>query len=133
MTKGTIAYWTSTVLLCLIYGAGAVMYILQRPLVEEGFAHFGYPGYLVDVLIAVKILAPLVILSRISVKLSDLAYAGMLFHLLLAVSAHVNAGDGGFGPALVALALLVTSFLTQNLARAHHSPNVPNFRAQKLA
>jgi hypothetical protein len=133
MTKGTIAYWTSTVLLCLIYGAGAVMYILQRPLVEEGFAHFGYPGYLVDVLIAVKILAPLVILSRISVKLSDLAYAGMLFHLLLAVSAHVNAGDGGFGPALVALALLVTSFLTQNLARTHHSPNVPIFRAQKLA
>lgn len=133
MTKGTIAYWASTVLLCLIYGAGAVMYILQRSLVEEGFAHFGYPSYLVVVLIVVKILAPLAILSRASVKLSDLAYAGMLFHLLLAVSAHLNAGDGGFVPAFVALALLVTSFLTQNMARKRRSPNVPNFHAPTLA
>ena len=133
MTKGKIAYWTSTGLLCLIYGAGAVMYTLQRPLVEEGFAHFGYPSYLVVVLIVVKILAPLAILSRASVTLSDLAYAGMLFHLLLAVSAHLNAGDSGFLPALIALALLTTSFLTQNLARKRRSPNVPNFHAQTLA
>lgn len=125
MTKGKIAYWTTTVLLCAIYGMSAIMYTLQRPLVEEGFAIFGYPGYLVTVLIVVKILAILAILSRVSVRLSDLAYAGMLFHLLLAVTAHVNIGDGGFTPGLVALALLATSFLTQNLARKRRSPNVP--------
>jgi hypothetical protein len=133
MTKGKVAYWASTVLLCLIYGAGAVMYIIQRPLVEEGFAFFGYPSYLVVVLIVVKILAPLAILSRASVKLSDLAYAGMLFHLLLAISAHLNAGDGGFVPALIALAFLATSFMTQNLARKRRSSNVPSFRAQAPA
>lgn len=133
MIAGKIAYWASTGLLCLIYGAGAIMYTLQRPLVEEGFAFFGYPSYLVAVLIVVKILAPLAIISRVSVQLSDLAYAGMLFHLLLAVSAHLNVGDGGFVPALVALALLATSFLTQNLARKRRSPNVPSFRTQTLA
>lgn len=133
MTKGKIAYWVSTVLLCLIYGAGAVMYIVQRPLVEEGFAYFGYPSYLVVVLIAAKSLAPLAILSRASVKLSDLAYAGMLFHLLLAISAHLNARDGGFVPAVIALALLATSFLTQNLARRRPSPNIPSFRAHAPA
>ena len=125
MTKGKVAYWVSTALLCLIYAMGAITYIAQRPMVEEGFAHFGYPAYLVTVLIVAKIAAPLAILSRISVRLSDLAYAGMLFHLLLAVSAHVTAGDGGFVPALVALVLLATSFLTQNAGRKQASPNVP--------
>ena len=61
------------------------------------------------------------------------AYAGMLFHLLLAISAHLNARDGGFVPALIALALLATSFLTQNLARRRPSPNIPSFRAHAPA
>jgi hypothetical protein len=125
MTKTRIAYWISTALLCLIYLGGAAAYILQRPMVEEGFAHFGYPSYLITVLIVAKIAAPLAILSRVSVSLSDLAYAGMLFHLLLAISAHLNAGDGGFFPALVALILLLISFFTQNGARKVPSPNVP--------
>lgn len=132
MTKGKIAYWASTMLLCLTYGSGALMYLMQRPLVEKGFAFLGYPSYLITVLIVVKILAPLAILSRVSVKLSDLAYAGMLFHLLLAVSAHLSVGDSGFVPALLALALLSASFLTQNLARKHISPNVPAFFVRQL-
>lgn len=125
MTKGKILYWTSTVLLCLIYSAGAVMYLMQHAMVEEGFAYFGYPSYLINVLIVVKIVAPLVILTRFSIWLSDFAYAGMFFHLTLAISAHVNAGDTGFVPALVALALLLASFLSQNSGRAEPSPNVP--------
>lgn len=125
MTKGKIVYWVSTGLLCLIYAAGAAMYIAQRPMVEEGFVHFGYPAYLVTVLIVAKIAAPLAILSRVSVKLSDLAYAGMFFHLLLAISAHLNVADGGQFPALAALALLIVSFMSQNAARKVASPNVP--------
>ena len=125
MTKGKLVYWGSTALLCLIYAGGAMAYATQRPMVEEGFSHFGYPAYLVTVLIVAKIAAPLAILTRVSVQLSDLAYAGMLFHLLLAVSAHLNAGDDGFIPALVALVLMLTSFLTQNAARKVASPNAP--------
>lgn len=133
MNKGKIAYWISTSLLCLMYGLGAVTYIVQRPMVEEGFSHFGYPAYLVTVLIVAKIAAPLALLSRISVRLSDLAYAGMLFHLLLALSAHLNVGDGGFAPSLVGLALLVISFLTQNHGRKAPSPNVPSVLDQQIA
>ncbi|WEJ59605.1 DoxX family protein [Devosia sp. FJ2-5-3] len=127
MNKSKVAYWISTVLLCMIYGSGAIMYILQRPLVEEGFGYFGYPAYLVSVLIVAKIAAPLTILTRFSVQLSDLAYAGMLFHLLLAISAHLSVVDMGFVPALLALALLAVSFLTQNAGRKVASPNVPLF------
>jgi hypothetical protein len=126
MKQVVIVYWISTVLLCLVYAFGALMYIMQRPLVEEGFSHFGYPGYLVTVLIVAKIAAPLAILTRISVRLSDLAYAGMLFHLLLAISAHLSIGDGGFVAAALALGLLAASFLTQNQGRKTPSPNVPS-------
>ncbi len=125
MTKTKIVYWISTGLLCLVYLGGAMAYLTQRPMVEEGFAMFGYPPYLISVLIVAKIAAPLAILSRFSVWLSDLAYAGILFHLLLAISAHLNAADNGFVPALVALALMTASFLTQNAARKTFSPNVP--------
>lgn len=126
MTTGKIIYWLSTVLLSLLYAAGAAAYVFQRPMVEEGFGYFGYPAYLVTVLIVAKIAAPLAILTRVSVQLSDLAYAGMLFHLLLAVSAHLNAGDGGFFAPLIALFLMIVSFLTQNAGRKVASPNVPH-------
>lgn len=77
-------------------------------------------------LISAKIAAPLAILTRVSVRLGDLAYAGMFYRLLLAVSAHLAAGDGGYGPAPAALSLMLTSFFTQNAARKHPSPHVPS-------
>jgi hypothetical protein len=125
MTKGKIVYWISTALLCALYAVGAAMYLAQRPMVEEGFAYFGYPSYLITLLIVAKIVAPMAILSRVSVRLSDLAYAGMFYHLMLAISAHLNAGDGGFVPALLGLVMLVTSFLSQNAGRKVATPNVP--------
>jgi DoxX-like family len=126
MTKMKIAYWISTVLLCAIYAVGAFMYLTQRPMIEEGFAFLGYPTYLITLLIVVKIAAPLTILTRVSVWLSDMAYAGMFYHLTLALSAHLNAGDGGFVPAIAGLVLVVVSFLSQNAGRKIASPNVPS-------
>jgi hypothetical protein len=46
----------------------------------------------------------------------------MFYHLLLAFSAHLNAGDGGFVPALIGLAVLLVSFFTQNAVRTGVSP-----------
>lgn len=123
MTK--LIYWVATLTLCLMYLAAAGLYLTQGETVAQGFIAFGFPAYLVQVLIVAKIAAPLAILGRMSVRLSDLAYAGMVYHLLLALSAHLNAGDGGYLPALLALALVLTSFLTQNAARKPPSPNVP--------
>lgn len=90
---------------------------------RQGFGALGYPAYLVSVLIVVKLLGAAAIASRVSVRISDLAYAGMFFHLLLAISAHLNAGDGGFAPAAVGLIALMASFWTQNDARVKKSPN----------
>lgn len=116
------AYWISTALLCLLYLASITMYLTMGEKVRQLLAALGYPTYLREILIAVKILGVVAILSRRSVALSDLAYAGMFFHLLLAFSAHVHAGDGGFVPAVVGLSALIVSFYTQNAARAKKSP-----------
>jgi hypothetical protein len=126
LTKGKVVYWTSTGLLCLLYAGQVAFYLTQRPMIEEAYAWFGYPAYLINLLIIAKIAAPLAILTRVSVRLSDLAYAGMFYHLLLAISAHLNTGDGGYAPAVLMLALLVASFLSQNAGRKVASPNVPS-------
>lgn len=119
------AYWISTALICVLYLASATIYAMKGDFVREALGGLGYPAYLVPILIAVKVLGVAAILSRVSVALSDLAYAGMFYHLLLAFSAHFNAGDGGFAPAVVGLCLLIVSFFTQNAARAKPSPYVP--------
>jgi hypothetical protein len=56
MTKINIVYWGSTGLLCLLYFAGALMYLTQPEVVSEAFVALGYPTYLISVLIVVKIL-----------------------------------------------------------------------------
>ena len=116
------AYWVSTALLCLLYLASTTFYVVKGDMVRQALGALGYPTYLVPILITVKLLGVAAILSRVSVALSDLAYAGMFYHLLLALSAHINAGDGGFPPAAAGLCVLIVSFLTQNAGRATKSP-----------
>lgn len=118
-------YWISTTLLSLLYLASATLYLVKREWVRQALADLGYPANLMPLLIAVKILAVVAILLRINVSLSDLAYAGMLYHLLLSAFAHINARKpSGALPAAICLVLLVTSFLTQNAARDVQSPYV---------
>ena len=118
-------YWMSTALLCLLYLSSAVMYATRREWVRQALAGLGYPAYLVPVMIAVKALGAAAILSRVSVPLSDLAYAGMFYHLLLSGLAHLGVRKpGGALPAVIGLALLTASFATQNAARETPSPHV---------
>lgn len=85
------AYWISTTLLSLLYLASATLYIVKTNWVRQTLAELNYPaGYLVPLMVVVKVLGPFVILSRFSVPLSDLAYTGLFFHLLLAGSAHLG-------------------------------------------
>lgn len=116
------AYWISTGLLAAIYLAGGAYYISDIAGVQKIIVALGYPAYLVPILAVLKPAGAIVILWRFSVALSDLAYAAMFFHLLLAISAHIHAGDHGFGPALLGLAALIVSFSLQNATRRKKSP-----------
>jgi len=120
-------YWISTALLSLLYFASALMYIAKGDFVRNAQAELGYSAsHLVPLMIVVKILGPVAILWRFNVAISDLAYAGMLYHLLLSASAHLGVHKTkGSIPAAVGIILLATSFVTQNVAREYPSPYAP--------
>lgn len=129
----TYIYWISTALLSLLYLVSAFIYVMKGTWVRQVLAELGYPAYLVSVMIVVKILAPVAILWRPNVRLSDLAYAGIFYHLLLSGLAHLGVRKpAGALPAAIGLALLAASFLTQNAARAIPSPYVQAVTEQKL-
>ena len=118
------AYWISTAALVLIYLSSAALYVVKKDWVRQTLAGLNYPApYLVPLMVTVKLLGPLAILSRVSVPLSDLAYAGFFFHLLLSGSAHLGVRrPGGTLPAVIGLVLLIASCTTQNAARDTASP-----------
>lgn len=119
-------YWISTALLSVLYLASAYMYATKKQWVRKALTELGYSANaLVPFMIIVKVLGPVTILSRVSVPLSDLAYAGIFFHLLLSGLAHIGVRKPvGALPAAIGLALLITSFMTQNDARDLPSPYI---------
>lgn len=121
----TYIYWISTALLSLLYLTSAYLYVTKGDWVRKALADLGYPAYLASVMIVVKVLGPVAILSRFSVALSDLAYAGIFYHLLLSGLAHLGVRKPkGAVPAALGLVLLAASFLTQNATRETPSPYV---------
>ncbi len=115
-------YWIATALVCLGYLGGAALYTFNHAMVADMFPKLGYPVYLTYLLPIVKVLGPVAILSRYSLALSDLAYAGMFFQLPLAFSAHITSGQPGWQPAVIMFVALLVSFFTQNAARKTPSP-----------
>jgi len=123
----TYTYWISTALLSLLYFASAAMYIAKGEFVRKAQADLGYSApTLVPFMIVVKILGPAAILWHFNVALSDLAYAGILYHLILSGLAHLGVGKPkGAIPAALGLIFLIASFATQNAARELQSPYAP--------
>jgi hypothetical protein len=84
----------------------------------------------VPILTTVKLLALAAVLMWLNMALSDLAYAGMLYHLLLSGIAHIGVRKpSAAAPAAVGLVLLVASFMTQNAAREMPSPLAMRIRS----
>ncbi|CAN7142541.1 DoxX family protein [Phenylobacterium sp. LjRoot225] len=129
----TYTYWISTTLLSLLYLSSATLYITKRDFVRQAQAELGYQAaHLVPLMIVVKILGPVAILSRVSLPLSGLAYAGIFYHLILSGLAHLGVRSlKGAVPAAVGLLLLAASFTTQNAARDVPSPYAPAVAAHR--
>lgn len=117
-------YWISTALLSALYLSSAFLYLTKKDFVQKAQADLGYQApHLIPLMIVVKVLGPAAILTRLSVPLSDLAYAGVFYHLILSGMAHLGVRSfKGAVPAVIGLALLATSFATQNEARQAPSP-----------
>lgn len=106
-----ILYWIFTGLLCLIVLGAAGMYLVNHQMVAELFHRLGYPMYLVYPLAIAKILAVIAILTKKSKLLKDWAYAGLCYDFLLAATAHTMSGIPSPILAIVALILLIASYI----------------------
>ncbi len=112
MKKTKIVYWLSTGLLSALLLMSAGMYLFNNAEVSKLFTSFGYPLYIIYPLAAAKIAAVAVILSQKQSTIKEWAYSALFFEFILAFFAHYMVGDGDQMGAVIALVLLIASYIT---------------------
>lgn len=106
-----IIYWVSTGLLCLMMTAQGVMGIVNSEVLAETYTVLGYSSTLVIPLAIAKLLAVVAILSKKVKILKSLAYYGLAIDFIVAATSHVVAEVPSPFPAIVALVLLLISYI----------------------
>ncbi|HBR57216.1 MAG TPA: hypothetical protein DEA22_07080 [Blastocatellia bacterium] len=119
MMIARITYWLATGMFSLTMLGAATMYFFNYAEVAATVERLGFPAFIVYPLAAAKILGITAILTKKSRTLKEWAYAGFFYDLMLAIAAHVNAGDGEYPMAAGAMLLLVVSY---SLDRRIYSP-----------
>ncbi|MFB9052349.1 DoxX family protein [Formosa undariae] len=118
MKRDKIIFYVSTGLLTLILLFSVNMYFFKHEAVAQMFTGFGYPTYIIYPYAVVKLLGLIAIWNSKFTTIKEWAYAGFFFAFILAFFAHYMIGDGGQMAALVALILLIVSYIfnkkTQN-------------------
>ncbi len=110
MKTQNILYWIATGLLSLMLLGSATMYFVKHADVVMEFEKLGFPIWVIYPLAICKIAAVAVILSNKGGVLKQWAYAGLFFNITLAFFAHFMVGDGEEIGALIAMALLLSSY-----------------------
>lgn len=111
MKRDKIIYYIATGLLTLLILFSAGMYFFSHAEVSDMFANFGYPTYIIYPYAVAKILGLITIWFIDNKTLKEWAYAGFFFGFILAFFAHYMIGDGEQVGALLALVLLITSYV----------------------
>jgi len=104
-----IIYWAATIFLCLLMLYSSSMYFTKTEMVKDFFESLSYPTYIVIPLAVAKTLGVIIILWRKSVWLTEWAYAGFFFDMVLASFAHYFANQG-IGLSVYGLILLIISY-----------------------
>lgn len=110
MRAKQILYWVCTAVLCGIFTYSAFMYYTKTEMVKGFFENFNYPTYIVIPLAFVKIFGVVIVLWRPNKWLTEWAYAGFFFDLVLATAAHHYAGHGILGFSLYGLMAIFPSY-----------------------
>ena len=111
MKINKIIYWISTGLLSVLLLMSAGMYVFNNAEVAEMFTAFGYPLYIIYPLAFAKISAVVVLLTQKQSKIKEWAYSALFFEFVLAFFAHYMVGDGDQMGAVMAITLLVVSYI----------------------
>jgi hypothetical protein len=91
----------------MLFSAG--MYFLNYEMIVAGFTKLGHPTYLIYPLAIAKILGVIAIWANQSELLKQWAYAGFFFVSALALTAHLQVGDGEWQPALIGVVLSIAT------------------------
>lgn len=105
-----IIYWFCTIALCLIFLYSAQLYLFNLEMMKGYFENLNYPSYIVLPLAIVKVLGVVMVLWRKNKWLTEWAYAGFFFDLVLAITAHYFAGHGIFGVSFYGLLVIFPSY-----------------------
>lgn len=116
MNLKRILYWVATIAICgiMLYSAG--MYLSKTEMIKGFFEFFNYPTYIVYPLATLKILGVIMILWRKSPWLTEWAYAGFFFDVILATTAHYYAGHA-IGLSVLAIPLVLASYFLGKTVR----------------
>lgn len=109
MQAKKIAYWLSTVLLCFVFLYSSFMYFSNTEMVKGFFESFNYPTYIVIPLAIIKIVGVIIVVWRPNTWLTEWAYAGFFFDLVLATAAH-HFADHPLGLSFFAIPILFISY-----------------------
>ena len=114
-----ITYWIATILLSLLFLYSAQMYFFKTEMVKGFFEYLNYPTYIVIPLAIVKVIGVIMILWRKSNWLTEWAYAGFFFDLVLATAAHQVAGDS-IGLSVIGIPILFISYVLGKKVRPNN-------------
>ena len=111
MKRDKIIYYIATSLLTIIVLFSAGMYFFNHEEVAGMFTNFGYPTYIIYPYAVAKLLGLVAIWLLKNKIVKEWAYAGFFFAFILAFFAHIMSADGGQTTALIALILLMISYI----------------------
>lgn len=111
-----ITFWIVTSLFSLMLLGGAFAYFFNYDEMAVGFENLNFPTWVIYPYAVLKILGVLAILIRKSSWLKEWAYAGFFFAISMALYGHIHVQDGEQWGALIALVLLITSYILQKRA-----------------
>ena len=126
MKTNKVIYWVATGFLSALFIMGAMMYIFNYPRAESFFISLGFPTWIIYPLAILKILGPLVILTRKSLFLKELAYAGFIFDATLAFFAHYLVSDGEYLFSILALIFTTVSWIYDRKVFGNYEQKLTN-------
>ncbi|WP_428740551.1 DoxX family protein [Tenacibaculum sp.] len=111
MKRDKIIFYVSTGLLTLMMLMSAGMYLFNHEAIAGMFTAFGYPTYIIYPYAMAKILGLVALWFLRGKFLNEWAYAGFFFAFILAFFAHVMISDGEQVGAVIAMVLLILSYI----------------------
>ncbi|WP_282122334.1 DoxX family protein [Algibacter mikhailovii] len=111
MKTNRIIFYAATGLLTALMLFSVGNYFFNHEMIKGAFISFGYPTYLIYPYGIAKLLGLVALWVPTFKALREWAYAGFFFAFILAFFAHYMIGDGEQMGALIALILLMVSYI----------------------